>query len=112
MGAIIFNFPELPGSPHDPNVEVIKQAFEKTGNPMTEGEARDFTREFFAQLERTRRDTEGMSREERMEYLVGRLTDSINEAPCPDDGLLHLKVSKRKVAEITESFLNRHRKKL
>lgn len=109
MATNIKQFPVLPGSPADPNVETIKQAFAERDEPMADAEARTFTRELSDGRERVRREAEGMTRDERVDYLVSRLTDALNATPREEDGLLHLPVSKHVVARVTETFLNRKR---
>lgn len=81
MNAKVIEFPFRHGNPEDQNVEVIKSALGQNGKTMTDAEARKFTREFQAAREQSARETAGMTKGQRQEYLLDRLADAIRSAP-------------------------------
>jgi hypothetical protein len=113
MSAEIKPFPGVAGDLFDHNVQVIQQVFAERGKPMTDAEAKAYTLRFEEGRRQIALGTAGMSSSQRRDYLVGQITDLLNETPPTKRGnVRHLKISKRKVADATEQFFRDNRLQL
>ena len=80
MTATIAPFPWKHGNPMDPTVQTIKEAFHQRGEPMTDDEARTWTRGFMQALDRIRSAQATMSPQQAEGYIMGLIVDEIRAA--------------------------------
>lgn len=80
MTATIAPFPWKHGNPMDPTVQTFKEVFRQSGEPMTDEEARTWTRDFMQALDRIRSVRANMPPKQAEDYIMGLIVDEVRYA--------------------------------